>query len=59
MTLVLFHSSIDNRVDLFHWTAVTVAVSVIAHSSTDVLIAKWMKRHNEAITARARGPDGV
>lgn len=42
--LLVYHSSADGRVDLFHWIALTVAVSVVAHSSTDVVIAQWMRR---------------
>jgi NhaP-type Na+/H+ or K+/H+ antiporter len=45
--LLLYHSHIDGRVDLFHWIAVTVAVSVIAHSSTDVVIGRWMRQHED------------
>jgi NhaP-type Na+/H+ or K+/H+ antiporter len=50
--LLLYHSAVGDRVTLFHWIAVTVAVSIVAHSSTDVLIARWMQRGNEAEAAR-------
>lgn len=45
--LLVLNSVVENRVDLFHWIAVTVAVSIIAHSSTDVAVAHWLTSQHD------------
>ena len=48
--------------ELFHLVAICIAGSIIAHSSTDVLVARWLSgREDEAkklprSRARGRGP---
>jgi NhaP-type Na+/H+ or K+/H+ antiporter len=42
--LFVLRSSVDRAEHLFHLIAVVVALSIVAHSSTDVLAARWLKR---------------
>jgi NhaP-type Na+/H+ or K+/H+ antiporter len=42
--LLVLKSGIDGREHLFHLIALVIAASIIAHSSTDVLVAKWFAR---------------
>lgn len=40
-------------------TAVTVFVSVVAHSSTDLVVARWLRRHDPAHSVADTGPPRV
>lgn len=39
--LLVLHSGLDDADLLFHVAALVITVSIVAHSSTDVLIARW------------------
>ena len=47
--LLLLKAGVNNGEHLFHLIAVVVATSIIAHSSTDVLVAKWFGRLKENV----------
>jgi NhaP-type Na+/H+ or K+/H+ antiporter len=38
---------------LFHLVAVCIVGSIVAHSSTDVLIARWLGRQKEKVAAKS------
>lgn len=42
--LLVLESGIRLGNDLFHLIAITVVISIVAHSSTDVLIARWFEK---------------
>ena len=46
--LLILKSGIGAGDEMFHLIAVAVAASMIAHSSTDVLVARWFRRREEA-----------
>ncbi len=48
--LLLLKAGIDDGEHLFHLIALVVAASIIAHSSTDVLVAKWFARMKQKET---------
>ncbi len=50
--LLLLRSSVPNANYLFHLIAIVVAGSIVAHSSTDVLVARWFSgaKKNESET---------
>ncbi len=49
--LLLYQHGLTNADALFHLVGVVVALSIVAHSSTDVLIARWFRE------ADKMGPD--
>ncbi len=51
--LLILASGLPRARDLAHLIAVAVAASIVAHSSTDVLVARWFRRAERA-EARAR-----
>ncbi|MEO8353077.1 MAG: cation:proton antiporter [Chthoniobacteraceae bacterium] len=51
--LLLYPHGLKNADALFHLVAVVVALSIVAHSSTDVLIARWFRESEKG------GPDEV
>jgi NhaP-type Na+/H+ or K+/H+ antiporter len=42
--LLVFHHNIPNAEAIFHAVAVVVVLSIVAHSSTDVPLARWFRR---------------
>jgi NhaP-type Na+/H+ or K+/H+ antiporter len=46
--LLILKSGVAGGLHLFHLIAVVIAGSMVAHSSTDVLIAQWFQRRSEA-----------
>jgi len=50
--LMVYHSAAPDAVRLFHIIALAVVASIVVHSSSDVLVARWLHRHHGA---RARG----
>ncbi len=42
--LLVFHRNIPNAEAIFHAVAVVVVFSIVAHSSTDVPLARWFRR---------------
>ncbi len=48
--LLLLQSSIPNAAQLFHLIAIVVAASILAHSSTDVVVVRWFQRAEHAET---------
>lgn len=42
--LLLLHAEIPHDEEMFHLIALVVAGSILAHSSTDVLVARWFER---------------
>lgn len=45
--LLVLNSGIDAADQLFHLVALTIVLSIIAHSSTDVVIARWFDQASE------------
>lgn len=45
--ILILHSGIEGSHHLFHLLAVVIAASMVAHSSTDVLIAHWFRRQQQ------------
>lgn len=43
---------------VYHLTVLVVAVSIVAHSSTDVLVARWLRAEAEPAPERPAGPGG-
>jgi len=52
--LLVAHSGIHNATLVFHLAALVIIGSIVAHSSTDVPIARWFKRREEE-SMRMRG----
>lgn len=52
--LIIVESHIETASEIFHLAAATILLSMITHSSTDVLVARWF-REEEA--EEARGPE--
>jgi NhaP-type Na+/H+ or K+/H+ antiporter len=42
--LIIFHSRLEHATHLAHLVALTVTASIIAHSSTDVPVARWLRQ---------------
>jgi NhaP-type Na+/H+ or K+/H+ antiporter len=55
--LLVLTSGIDDAPELFALIAVTVALSMVAHSSTDVLVARWFTRRAELEPEHERARD--
>jgi sodium/hydrogen antiporter len=47
--LILLKSGIPQAGHLFHVIALTVSLSIVAHSSTDVIVAKWFHKEDPSI----------
>lgn len=45
--LLIVASGIDHRSRLFHLVGLVVAGSIVAHSSTDVIVARWFREVDE------------
>ncbi len=45
--LLILSSGAPQASYLFHVTAIAIAVSIVAHSSTDVLVARWFREEEE------------
>ncbi len=45
--LLVLNSGIDGAVDVFDLVAVTVVLSILLHSSTDVVVARWFDDEDE------------
>ncbi|HET7321436.1 MAG TPA: cation:proton antiporter, partial [Longimicrobiaceae bacterium] len=54
--MLVLEAGIPHARFLFHVAAAVIAASMIAHSSTDVLAAKWLSRHPEALPDPAGAP---
>lgn len=52
-TLWIVNSGIGRADEILHLAALVIAGSIIAHSSTDVLIANWLERHERPARARS------
>jgi NhaP-type Na+/H+ or K+/H+ antiporter len=46
--LMVYHSGVRDAVRLFHIIALAVVASIVAHSSSDVLVARWLHRTHGA-----------
>jgi sodium/hydrogen antiporter len=55
--LLLLHSSVPDAEHLFHLIAIVVAGSIIAHSSTDVLVARWFAPAEQADSSAVSLPE--
>ena len=51
--LVVLESGIAYGDELFHLIALVITVSILAHSSTDVTVARWFQRSAPALDGRA------
>lgn len=45
--ILILKSGLDGAEGLFQLMAVAIALSIVAHSSTDVPLARWLRRHND------------
>lgn len=45
--ILILQSGISQAEHLFHVLAFVIALSVVAHSSTDVLVARWFREKEE------------
>lgn len=45
--LLVLRSGIDGAVHLYHVLALVIALSIVAHSSTDVVVARWFRQRDE------------
>ncbi len=52
--LLILESGIVDAGYLFHVIATVVVVSIIAHSSTDVVVARWFTQDDETVRSRNR-----
>jgi NhaP-type Na+/H+ or K+/H+ antiporter len=52
--LLVLGSGAPHAVDVFHLLAVVIALSIVAHASTDVVVARWFEEEEEAAEDRAR-----
>lgn len=55
--LLLSKSGLEQRGHLFHLIAAVIALSIVAHASTDVLIARWFGRRNARLAAQNTDAD--
>lgn len=46
--LLILNAGLERAPHLFHLIAIVIAVSIVAHSSTDVLVARWLHRNGAA-----------
>jgi NhaP-type Na+/H+ or K+/H+ antiporter len=46
--LMVLKSGVRGADEMFHLIAIVIAASIIAHSSTDVVVARWLRRGEEA-----------
>ena len=52
-TLWIVNAGIGRADQILHLAALVIAGSIIAHSSTDVLVANWLERHEHPERARS------
>jgi NhaP-type Na+/H+ or K+/H+ antiporter len=50
--ILVLESGIAQADEMFHLIAVVIAVSIVLHSSTDVLVARWLKSEDRAAPER-------
>lgn len=48
LTLLVLRSGIDSANQLYHLAALVIAASIILHSSSDVVLARWFERTEQA-----------
>lgn len=48
-TLWIVQADVYRGEDILHLAALVIAMSIIAHSSTDVLVAEWLKKKNAGL----------
>ncbi len=51
--LLLFSFQLPNAQNLFHIIAIVIVASILAHSSTDVLVARWFRSSEKQETEAA------
>jgi sodium/hydrogen antiporter len=52
--LLVLKSQVPDAVHLFHLVAIVIAGSIVAHSSTDVLVERWFAKRPNASPAPQR-----
>jgi NhaP-type Na+/H+ or K+/H+ antiporter len=52
--LLVLNSSVDSAGTIFHLVAITVALSILLHSSTDIVVARSFDEPHEAPTSTTR-----
>lgn len=55
--VLVLHSDLPDRERLFHLIALVVVVSIVAHSSTDVPMARWLRRRGAGEGRERSGND--
>jgi NhaP-type Na+/H+ or K+/H+ antiporter len=54
--LIILSAGVRNADEIFHLIALVIAASIVAHSSTDVLIARWFhQRHKDSENRYSEG----
>lgn len=56
--LLILESGVGDANRLFHLIAIVIAMSILAHASTDVVVARWFKElppDEEALPPNAQG----
>lgn len=48
--LLVLKSGLERADEVFHLTALVITGSILAHSSTDVLVARWLQKHHPKST---------
>jgi len=56
--ILILKSGLSGAEELFQLMAVTIALSIVAHSSTDVPLARWFRRHYDVEDAYDRSKLG-
>jgi NhaP-type Na+/H+ or K+/H+ antiporter len=56
--LLVLHAGIPAGNEVFHLVALTIVLSILAHSSTDVVVARWFDEEREVPGWYQRGRDG-
>ncbi len=57
--LLVLEAGIPHGDDVFHLVALTIVLSILAHSSSDILVARWFDEEYEVPAWFARGRDRV
>jgi NhaP-type Na+/H+ and K+/H+ antiporter len=49
LTLLALRSGVPLADQIFHLAAIVIAASIVLHSSTDILVAKWFRQANQGL----------
>ena len=57
--LLVFHAGSANASFMFHLSALAIGLSILLHSSTDVVVARWLATHQDLEERRDAGGKGL